>query len=83
VQAGHTVAQFMIDHPTCEWQNSYLIYLKVRSLEELTLWKSKIQSAAPERLAMSNFSEPDIDNELTAIAVYGCDASMFKELRLL
>jgi len=84
VQAGHAVAQFLIEHPDCDWQNSYLIYLKMNSLEQLENWKSKLEAKEPLRgQGLSSFSEPDLDNELTAIAVYGVDANLFKRLRLL
>ena len=81
VQAGHAVAQFLIEHPDCDWNNGYLIYLKVRSLEQLENWKSKMDKE--ENIIMSYFSEPDLNNELTAIAVHGVDANLFKRLRLL
>ena len=88
VQAGHAVAQFMIEHPDCDWNNSYLIFLKVNSLEQLMNWKSKLDACElPERdstlLKCSDFREPDLNNELTALAVYGVDANLFKRLRLL
>lgn len=44
VQAGHAVAQFCIEHPESEWNNAYLIYLKVRDIEELQYYKSILHS---------------------------------------
>ena len=88
LQAGHAVAEFMIEHPDCDWQNHYLIYLKVKSLEQLMNWKSKLcvsanSSKESALLKHTTFSEPDLNNEMTALAVYGVDANIFKRLRLL
>jgi len=78
VQAGHAVAQFMIEHPT-EWNNSYLIYLGVDSKIELDKWAYKLYN----RGRQSRFKEPDLDNEVTAIAVSGVEQKFFKKLKLL
>lgn len=40
VQAGHAVAQFLLENPNSEWNNHTLVYLKVQSeliLREKTL----------------------------------------------
>lgn len=44
VQAGHAVAQFMLDYPTSDWNNDYLIYLKVRNIQELKFWKGQVET---------------------------------------
>ena len=78
VQAGHAVAQFMLENPDCEWNNSYLIYLKVANSNKLDMYKKQV-----EFLISSDFREPDLDNEVTATAIYGRDTKLFSELRLL
>lgn len=83
VQAGHAVAQYMLDHPDSDWNNSYLIYLRVRSLDELNVWKSKLLYGDFDTLKLSSFSEPDLNNELTAIAASGLNANLFSTLKLL
>jgi hypothetical protein len=71
----------MLDHPDCEWKNSYLIYLRMKSEDELLEWKSKC--VIDSKVQQSGFHEPDLDNELTAIAIYGADETIFSSLRLL
>ncbi len=75
VQAGHAVAEFLLSHNI--WKNSTLIYLGVKNENELEKWKYKIR-----KFPHSVFREPDIDNEMTAIAVMA-DRKIFKKLRLL
>lgn len=52
VQGGHAVAQWLLEHPNQEWNNSYLIYLYADLVNK----------------DYSSFYEPDLDNQLTAIA---------------
>lgn len=79
VQAGHAVAQYCIDNPQSKWNNAYLIYLKVRDIEELNYYKTIAHS---NNYQMSEFYEPDIENEMTAIAIE-CDGEIFSDLPLL
>lgn len=65
VQAGHAVAQFMIDYPGC-WQNETLIYLRVKDEDELGNWNQRFGEIGVNQ---SPFQEPDLDNEMTALAV--------------
>lgn len=78
VQAGHAVAQFMLEHPD-EWKNEYLIYLHVNDIEALARWEWKIQE---KDKPYSIFIEPDIGNQPTAIAVKD-SGRMFAKLRLM
>lgn len=55
VQGGHAVAQWLLEHPNQEWNNSYLIYLYA----DLDLVNKDY----------SSFYEPDLGNQLTAIAL--------------
>lgn len=75
VQAGHAVAEFMLEHTL--WKNSYLIYLGVKHERELEKWLYKSRE-----LPHAIFREPDIDNEMTAIAVLA-ETDTFKRLNLL
>jgi len=68
VQAGHAVAEFMLKYPDCEWNNNYLIYLRIRNLEDLEYWNELLDNTTK-----AIFHEPDLSNEMTAIAVYGTD----------
>lgn len=54
VQGGHAVAQWLLEHPNQEWNNSYLIYLYADLVNK----------------DYSSFYEPDLDNQLTAIALH-------------
>ncbi len=82
VQAGHAVAQYLLDYPGDSWQNSYLIYLNVSDLKALEFWKWKAEKHL-HTVAVSSFCEPDLNNELTAIAVRCDDGKMFSKLRLM
>jgi len=43
VQAGHVVAQYVLDYPESQWKNDYLIYLSVRDEDELKHWNWKLE----------------------------------------
>tara|TARA_R110000868_G_scaffold16222_1_gene73221 strand:- start:573 stop:872 length:300 start_codon:yes stop_codon:yes gene_type:complete len=79
VQAGHAVAQWLIDHPNQTWNNSYLIYLGV-SEQELHRWMYKLQT---REMDFTIFREPDIDNDITAIACQADDHKLFRNLKLM
>lgn len=81
VQAGHALAQYMLDNPTQakEWNNKTLIYLSVSCEDALKAWGEKLDGLG---IKWTGFREPDIDNELTAIATYG-NGELYKELKLL
>ena len=68
VQGGHAVAEWLIEHGQEKWQNDYLIYLGA-DLED-------IEKNYLEFMSYNNFTEffePDLDNKLTAIAIYEGD----------
>lgn len=79
VQAGHAVAEYLIFNPDIEWSNGTLVYLGVKNEEEIQKWLYRLSMA--DVLAVC-FSEPDMNNELTAIATVH-DESFFKKLQLL
>ena len=78
VQAGHAVAQHIIEYPHL-WKNEYLIYLQIDDLNKLCEWEWKLKRDGKE---FSVFREPDINDEPTAIAVCD-DGKMFKKLKLI
>lgn len=61
VQGGHAVAQWLLEHPNQDWNNSYLIYLRAN----LFSMKRRLTRIGKD---FSEFKEPDLNNKLTAIA---------------
>lgn len=80
VQAGHAVAKWLLyDNKT--WRNSTLIYLEVKNEAVLKEWIIKLKK---EGLPCVYFREPDINNQVTAVATTaGNDTSIFSDMRLL
>jgi hypothetical protein len=76
VQAIHAAIQFQHDHPefASAWhqQSNYLGFLSVNSEEEL---QNLIDRASAQNIPISVFREPDIDNQITAIALAPCRQS--------
>jgi peptidyl-tRNA hydrolase len=76
VQAAHAGIQFQYEHPEYakNWfhNSNYLIFLSVSTEEEL---KTLIDSAKSKNIIVSVFREPDINDEITAIALQPCDDS--------
>lgn len=79
VQAGHALAEYLIRYPTTEWGNGTLIYLKVRNESTLKVWVDKLEK---DNKTYSKFYEPDIGNQLTAVAVVA-DRDYFPCIKLL
>lgn len=65
--------QWLLEHPNQEW-NNYLIYLYA----DLDKWKVRLDLVNKD---YSSFHEPDLNNQLTAIALQD-DGRMFKKLKL-
>lgn len=82
VQAGHAVAQFMIKYPESSWKNQTLVYVVVKNMWELEKWLFTLRSC---NINHSRFIEPDLDDEITAVAcvVEETDEGIFKSLNLL
>jgi len=74
VQGGHSVAQWLLEHPNQEWNNSYLIYLKCN----LYSMRRRLIKLGKD---FSEFREPDLGNKLTAIAIEN-DGRLFRNLKL-
>lgn len=66
VQAGHALAQFLLEHRDTAWDNGTLVYLKVPDEQVLQQWAEKLK-----QFGISTFREPDIGDQLTAIAALG------------
>jgi len=79
VQAGHGVAQWLLDNPQQSWNNNFLIYLAVRNEEELHRLRIKLEYKG---IILSKFKEPDLNNQLTSIAAY-TEEKTFKKIKLL
>lgn len=79
VQAGHAVAQWMLEHPRT-WENETLVYLNVGSMQDLQRWIDKIYY---KDLDFATFKEPDLDNEVTAVACLTDKRNIFNNLPLL
>lgn len=75
VQGGHSVAQWLLEHPNQEWNNSYLIYLKCN----LYTMRRRLIKLGKD---FSEFREPDLGNKLTAIAIEN-DGRLFRNLKLI
>jgi len=79
VQAGHVVAQFCLYGPFSRWTNGTLIYLGIKNLEHL---EELINQLNNNNINYTEFREPDIGNEVTAIATdQHCES--FERMRLL
>ena len=73
VQGGHAVAQFLLDNPNQQWNNGYLIYLYA----DIDLWVKKLEI---KEVTYSSFHEPDLENQLTALAIES-NGKIFKKLK--
>lgn len=65
VQAGHALAEYLLHGPFSRWQNGTLVYLGVKGLKQLENIKHKFEV---EDIPHKEFREPDLNNEITAIA---------------
>lgn len=77
VQAGHALAEYMLN--SSRWKNSTLIYLGVKDLRKLERLKRRLEYEEIEHYA---FHEPDLDNQITAIAS-DQSSTIFNKLNLL
>lgn len=77
VQGGHAVAEWVFEnyqlnkegYGEWKWNNDYLIYLSV----DIKEWFDKLIKFDPAKYQWTWFTEPDLDNKMTAIAVYEKD----------
>ena len=75
VQGGHVVAEWLLTHPNQEWNNNYLIYVSA----DVDKWKNRLNIM---NIDYTEFKEPDLDYQTTALAVLNND-KIFKKLQLI
>lgn len=75
VQGGHVVAQWLLNHPNQNWNNSYLIYVSA----DISKWKERLDIL---EIDYTEFREPDLNNQVTALAILNND-KVFKNLKLI
>lgn len=87
VQSCHAVVElvhrFKDDSSVSKWAdvNKTLVVLSVKDEREMTRTSQKLSDA---RVRFTEFREPDVNNEITAIAVHPeTDASLFRSRQLL
>lgn len=72
VQTAHAIADFSYDHPDVfrQWkqESNSIITLAVKDEQSLINLYNKLKEKTE---FITEFREPDIDNEMTAIAIYG------------
>ncbi len=81
IQAGHAVAEWCKRwqfYGNQDWDNQTLVYVTVPNLEHLHIWMRK---CTQNGLVGTGFKEPDINNEITAIACL-TDGNLFDKLPL-
>ena len=76
VQGSHALSQFLIEQPELgkEWNNTTIVFLGERNEDSLNLTAFKLQM---KKKIFAEFREPDLKNQLTAIACYD-DGIIFK-----
>jgi len=79
VQAGHALAEYLLHSPYFRWKNETLIYLGVKGLTQLQNLKRKLDL---HEVKYVEFREPDLNNEITAIASDE-DNRIFEKINLL
>ena len=76
VQGGHVVAQYLLKNKNdVSWNNDYLIYLSA----DVNEWKNVLNN---KNVEYTEFKEPDLNNQTTAIAVLN-NGKLFKKLKLI
>lgn len=76
VQAGHAAVKFVFEHGhKIAWRNGTLVYLAASDQKQLTQVKEGLEKG---RL-FTEFEEPDLGGEVTAIAVLGDESARLSE----
>lgn len=75
VQAGHAVAEFLLQQSKEDWTNQTLIYVTAKDIER------EIFNLERKGLEIVPFREPDVGNKITAIACYA-DEKLMKKYEL-
>lgn len=72
VQTAHAIADFIHEHPAIskQWkeESNSIITLSTKDEESLSIYLNRLKELTPYVTA---FYEPDVQDQLTAIAVYG------------
>jgi hypothetical protein len=78
VQSAHAVAEFMKNNPYSMWRNGYLILLKDKPnySKDMFGWVSG-------HCEYAEFREPDLENKVTAYAIFGKDAERAMKSKVL
>lgn len=76
VQAGHAIAEYLKCNPDTDWYNGTLVILVENRLDKCILKLRK------RNIDWVEFYEPDLDNQLTAIASLN-DGRVFSNLPLM
>ena len=79
VQAGHAVAEVVLRGQQGDWDNGTLVYLRADSEEDLEKQMFQLER---KNIPFSIFREPDIGNQITAIAAID-EGRAFKNKKLL
>jgi len=79
VQGGHALTDLIFSGKIKEWNNDYLIYLQVNNEETLIDIMFKLDI---DGIKYGKFIEPDLEYQITAIAIENND-KYFKDLELL
>jgi pentose-5-phosphate-3-epimerase len=68
----HSLSQFSLEHHQTfkQWGNNYIVCLSIENENKL---KQLIQKLHDNHIKFSVFTEPDIDNQITSIAIEGTD----------
>jgi hypothetical protein len=78
--ASHAIVQFIFEHPEISknwFKDPYLAQLSVENEDSLNLIIYKLQQS---NIKYSIFREPDIDNQITAIAIEPSSKSAYGSL---
>ena len=79
VQGGHALAEYVLRNRDDDWDNGTLVYLGIRDENELISLTKKLEC---DRIRHISFREPDIGDQMTAIASLG-NNDHFKDMRLI
>jgi hypothetical protein len=78
VQGTHAVAQFYEKGNDTNWHNETLVQVQVKNKEAIEYWAWKLERKNKKFVP---FYEPDLENQLTAIACVD-EGNIFKSLQI-
>lgn len=79
VQGMHAVAEIMRFYAVrIDWGNGIIVCLLVKDQKELVKWQTRLDL----KTTVSVWCEPDLNNEMTAIACFPSNDKIFKNLQL-